>query len=137
VVIGIGRNCNFGVKKSMHDRTKELLERTFKFGVNVLKFLRKLPDDYIYRIPKGQLGRSSVSIGANYEEAQGAVSKRDFTHKIGISYKEARESLYWLRVLRELYEEEQYRTEFDVYLKESQELKAIFLSIKKSSSENK
>ena len=121
----------------MNTRTTELLERTFIFGVDVLKFLRKLPDDYIYRIPKGQLGRSAVSIGANYEEAQGAVSKRDFINKIGISYKEARESVYWLRVLYELYEDEQYKNDFNSYLKESKELKAIFLTIKKSSSENK
>lgn len=121
----------------MNERTIVLLERTFIFGVNVLKFLRKLPDDYIYRIPKGQLGRSSVSIGANYEEAQGAVSKRDFINKIGISYKEARESVYWLRVLNELYDEEQYKNEFNLFIKESKELKAIFLTIKKSSSENK
>lgn len=120
----------------MNDKTKELLERTFIFGVNMLKFLRKLPDDYIYRIPKGQLGRSSVSIGANYEEAQGAVSKRDFTNKIGISYKEARESVYWLRILNELYDDEQYKNDFILYLKESNELKAIFLTIKRSSSEN-
>ena len=121
----------------MNDKTIVLLERTFKFGVDVLKFLRKLPEDYIYRIPKGQLGRSAVSIGANYEEAQGAVSKRDFTNKIGISYKEARESVYWLRVLAELYTEEQYKKDFEIFLKESKELKAIFLTIKKSSSENK
>lgn len=120
----------------MNDKTKELLERTFMFGVNILKFLRKLPDDYIYRIPKGQLGRSATSIGSNYEEAQGAVSKRDFVNKIGVSYKEARESVYWLRVLNELYEDEQYRKEFENYIKESKELKAIFLTIKKSSSTN-
>jgi four helix bundle protein len=120
----------------MNERTTALLERTFIFGVNVLKFLRKLPDDYIYRIPKGQLGRSAVSIGANYEEAQGAVSKRDFTNKIGISYKEARESVYWLRVINELYDDEKYKNDFNTYLKESKELKAIFLSIKKSSTEN-
>lgn len=121
----------------MNEKTTALLERTFIFGVNILKFLKKLPDDYIYRIPKGQLGRSSISIGANYEEAQGAVSKRDFTNKIGISYKESRESVYWLRVLNELYEEEQYKKDFETYLKESKELKAIFLKIKKSSTENK
>ncbi len=120
----------------MNDKTKELLERTFVFGVNLLKFLRKLPDDYIYRIPKVQLGRSSVSIGANYEEAQGAVSKRDFTNKIGIAYKESRESVYWLRILNELYEDEKYKPDFKLFLKESRELKAIFLTIKKSSSEN-
>ena len=62
----------------MNERSILLLDRTFAFGINVLKFLKKLPDDYIYRIPKGQLARSAVSIGANYEEAQGAVSKKDF-----------------------------------------------------------
>jgi len=86
----------------MNDKTQHLLDRTFYFGINTLKFLKQLPDDYIYRILKGQVGRSSLSIGANYEEAQGAVSKRDFSNKIGISYKEARESLYWLRILKEL-----------------------------------
>lgn len=116
----------------MNDKTQQLLDRTFIFGVSVLKFLRKLPDDYVYRIPKGQVGRSSVSIGANYEEAQGAVSKRDFANKIGISYKEARETLYWLRVLRELYNEDKYKKEFETYIKESQELKNIFAAIKKS-----
>ncbi len=68
----------------MNEKTQLLLDRTFNFGVNLLKFLRSLPDDYIYRIPKGQVRRSAVAIGANYEEAQGAVSKRDFSHKIGI-----------------------------------------------------
>jgi four helix bundle protein len=121
----------------MNEKTKELLERTFIFGVNILKFMRRLPDDYIYRIPKGQLGRASISIGANYEEAQGAVSKRDFTHKIGISYKEARESVYWLRILKELYEDDKYQKDFINYIKESNELKAIFLSIRKSSSDKK
>jgi four helix bundle protein len=117
----------------MNDKTQLLLDRTFNFGVNTLKFLRKLPDDYIYRIPKGQVARSSVSIGANYEEAQGAVSKKDFANKIGISYKEARETLYWFRILHQLYDEEKYRNEFKFFLKESQELKNIFAAIKKSS----
>jgi len=120
----------------MNNRTQELLDRTFYFGVGTLKFLRTLPDDYIYRIPKGQVGRSCVSIGANYEEAQGAVSKRDFSNKIGISYKEARETLYWLRILQQLYQEDVYQKEFDTLLKESQELKNIFAAIKKSSKEN-
>ena len=117
----------------MNEKTQQLLDRTFIFGVSVLKLLRKLPDDYVYRIPKGQVGRSSVSIGANYEEAQGAVSKRDFANKIGISYKEARETLYWLKVLKELYDEDKYKKDFETFIKESQELKNIFAAIKKSS----
>jgi four helix bundle protein len=113
----------------MDSRTQQLLDRTFNFGVNTLKFLRKLPDDYIYRIPKGQIARSSLSIGANYEEAQ-AVSRKDFSNKIGISYKEARESLYWLRVLQQLYFEEKYKKDFEIFQKESQELKNISLLLK-------
>ena len=101
-----------------------------------LKILKKLPDDFIYRIPKGQIARSSISICANYEEAQGAVSKRDFSNKIGISYKEARESLYWLRVLNKLYDEEKYQKDFENFIKEAQELKNIFAAIKKSSKES-
>jgi four helix bundle protein len=68
----------------MNEKTQLLLDRTFKFGINMLKFLKKLPVDSIYKVPVFQLARSSVSIGANYEEAQGAVSRRDFSHKIGI-----------------------------------------------------
>ena len=119
----------------MNSKTQELLDRTFYFWVNLLKFLRTLPDDFIYRIPKGQVARSCVSIGANYEEAQGAVSKRDFSHKIGISYKEARESLYWLRILQQLYTEKEFHEKFESFIKESQELKNIFAAIKKSSKE--
>lgn len=116
----------------MDPRTQQLLDRTFHFGVSLLKFLRKLPDDYIYRIPKVQACRSCISIGANYEESQGAVSRRDFANKIGISYKEARETSYWLRILSELYPEEKYRKDLNTFLKESNELKSIFASIKKT-----
>ena len=116
----------------MDDKTKKLLDRTFYFGVNTLKFLKKLPDDYIDRIPKGQVARSSTSIGANYEEAQAAVSKRDFTNKIGICYKESRESVYWLRILKELYNE-RHPQEFPKHIKEAEEIRNIFAAIKKSS----
>ena len=43
--------------------------------------------------------RSGTSVGANYEEAQGAESKADFIHKLQVSLKELRESLYWLRLI--------------------------------------
>ena len=120
----------------MSEKAQQLLDRSFWFGVNVLKFLRKLPDNYIERVPKGQLARSSTSIGSNYEEAQGAISKRDFTNKISICFKEARESAYWLRILKELFPEEKFIKEFSILLTESTELKKIFAAIKKSSSEN-
>ena len=117
----------------MEDKTKQLLERTFRFGVNTLKFLKKLQDDYIDRIPKVQVARSSTSIGSNYEEAQAAVSKRDFINKIGICYKEARESVYWLRILRELNEDKKFEGDFSKFIKEAEEIRNIFAAIKKSS----
>lgn len=118
----------------MNEKTTQLLDRTFSFGVNVLKFLNRLPYNHVYKVPILQLSRSSTSIGANYEEAQGATTKRDFSYKIGISNREARESIYWLRVLGELYTEEMYITEFESYKSEASELKKIFASIKISSS---
>lgn len=105
----------------MNAKTIALLERTFKFGIRILKFVNTLPDNVVYRIPKGQLGRSAPSIGANYEESQGAVSKRDFNNKIGICYKESRESVYWSRVLNELYPEEKYKKDFTEIIQESTE----------------
>lgn len=118
----------------MNEKTTQLLERTFRFGVDVLKFLSTLPYNFIFKVPMLQLSRCSTSIGPNYEEAQGAVSKRGFSHKIGISYKEARESVYWLRILSELYVDEKYKTDFEQFTKEAIELKKIFTSIKISSS---
>jgi four helix bundle protein len=117
----------------MEERTKQLLNRTFYFGVNTLKFLKKLPDDYIDRIPKVQVGRASTSIGANYEEAQAAVSKRDFVNKIGTCNKEARESVYWLRILKELHEDKKFKDEFPKFVNEAEELRNIFAAIKKTS----
>ena len=120
----------------MDPKTLALLERTFKYGIRVLKFLNTLPDNYMYRIPKGQMGRSSPSIGANYEEAQGAVSKRDFNNKIGICYKEARECVYWSKVLQELYPDEKHSKDFKEIIQEATELRSIFSSIRKSGTEN-
>jgi four helix bundle protein len=118
----------------MNEKITQLLDRTFWFGVNILKFLNKLPYNQVYKVPILQLSRSSTSVGANYEEAQGATSKRDFSYKIGISYREARESVYWLRVLKELYIDERFFPEFEEYKNEANELKKIFASIKISSS---
>jgi len=117
----------------MNDKTIHLLNRTFCFGVNVLKFLNRLPYSQVYKVAILQLSRSATSVGANYEEAQGATSKRDFNYKIGISYREARESEYWLRILKELYHEEIFNNDFNQHREEAIELKKIFASIKISS----
>jgi four helix bundle protein len=80
------------IKKTMNPKTEELLERTFRFGINCLKFLNGLPKTKINSVIVYQLAKSSTSIGSNYEEAQAAESCKDFVHKIEIVSKEARES---------------------------------------------
>lgn len=77
----------------------DLEERTAVFGEEVLKLCRKLPKDEITRPLISQLIRSATSIGANYMEANGASSKKDFRNKIHISKKEAQESQHWLRMM--------------------------------------
>lgn len=88
--------------------------------------LRNLKGGSELLVIKPQQIKSVTSSGANYEEAQGAVSKADFSYKVGISLKEMRESHYWLRILRELYP---VNSEIDRLLKESVELKNILGSI--------
>jgi len=77
----------------------DLQERLFKFAVQVIKLIRLLPGSKEYDVISYQLIKSSTSSGANYDEAQAAVSKADFANKIGISLKEIRESNYWIRIL--------------------------------------
>jgi four helix bundle protein len=88
------------MEDSLEQRPKnELQERLFKFAVNVIKLIRLLPKGKEYDVISYQLIKSSTSSGANYDEAQAAVSKADFSNKIGISLKEMRESNYWIRIL--------------------------------------
>lgn len=116
----------------MNPQTQALLDRTFDFGVNVLIYLSSLKYNDVLGVPKKQLSRSAVSIGANYEESQAAESKRDFIHKIGVVCKESRESHYWIRVLKSVYEDKEIKSKFEEFGKEAMELKSIFSAIKLS-----
>ena len=77
----------------------ELQQRLFQFSVKIILLIRKLPKTKEYDIISYQLIKSSSSSGANYEEAQAAVSRSDFANKIGISLKEMRESSYWIKLI--------------------------------------
>ena len=78
----------------------DIRERAFQFAVRVIQAVRRLPQDTATRVVAHQLVKSATSVGANVEEADGAESSRDFVHKTSISRKEARESRYWLRIVR-------------------------------------
>jgi len=110
-------------------RQNDLTERLFRFAVNVILFLRKLPNTEEYRIVKNQLIRSATSSGANYEEAQGGSSKADFTNKVRISLKEMRESNYWLRLIDGINLSDEQKDDCQALIQESKELKNILGSI--------
>jgi four helix bundle protein len=77
----------------------DLEERTAKFGEEVIKFAQTINKNEITKPLIGQLVRSSTSIGANYMEADGAESRKDFIHKLGICKKECKETKHWLRMI--------------------------------------
>ena len=107
-------------------KSYDLEDRTFEFAKNVRELVKKLPRT-IANIEDGkQLIKSSGSVGANYIEANEALSKKDFMMRIKISRKEAKESRYWLRLLdipNDLENERQ------ILIDEAEELKNIFSSI--------
>ena len=85
----------------MEDKKPDILERTIEYSLRIIKLFRKLEKDSVGRIIAKQLLRSGTSIGANVHEAQGGQSKADFIAKMSIANKEARESAYWLRLVKE------------------------------------
>ena len=80
-------------------RTFDLEERTFQFARRVREFVKQLPRTVCNLEDGKQLVRSSGSVGANYIEANEAVSRKDFILRVKIARKEAKESRYWLRLL--------------------------------------
>ena len=108
---------------------KDLEQRTKRFALAVLKFTTALPRTREADVLARQLLRSGTSIGANYREANRAVSRADFANKIGTVQKEAAETQYWLELLIDsgLIKGDVGRS----LHKESSELLAIFASIGK------
>jgi four helix bundle protein len=108
-------------------KSNDLMERLFSFSVDVIMFLRSIPDSPEARVIKNQLIKSATSCGANYEESQAGISRREFKNKVAISLKEIREANYWLRIIlkTELTRDDRLPS----LIKESSELKSILGSI--------
>ncbi|MBM9536285.1 four helix bundle protein [Desulfobulbus alkaliphilus] len=109
----------------------KITERSFQFAVRIVRlcqFLEK--QDRVSRTLASQLLRSGTSVGANIEEAQAGQSKADFTAKMSIARKEARETHYWLKLLvsSEIITDEK----LGELLQEADELVRILTSIVKS-----
>ena len=108
----------------MEKQKYNLEERTTQFGESVIAFCKTIQQDAITRPIISQIIRSSTSIGANYREANGASSRKDFRNKIHTVQKEILETKHWLRMILCAVPEKQ--NEIEVLQKECHELSLIF-----------
>lgn len=106
----------------------DLEERTFQFAKAVRLMVKNLSKTTVNFEDTKQLVRSSGSVGANYIEANEALSKKDFLHRVKISRKEAKESVYWLRLINETNSIDD-KNEINNLLQEATELKKILSAI--------
>lgn len=110
-----------------NERVFDLEERTARFGEAVIHFLKKVPRGPITDRLMDQLVGAATSVGANYGEADDAVSKRDFRNRIGTSRKESRESKFFLRMIAAA--EPSLKFEARELWREAHELNLIFSTI--------
>ena len=110
----------------------DLEERTYEFAKQVRAFVKKLPHTICNQEDVRQVARASGSVGANYIEANEALSKKDFKNHIKISRKESKESRYWLRLL-DIGNDRRLEAERERLMQESTELTRIFSAILRSS----
>ena len=110
-----------------NDKIYDLEERTALFGENIIDLVKTLPKNPINNELISQIVRSGTSIGANYVEADGAESKKDFRHKIALCKKEAKETKHWLRMIAKANSNK--KTECKKLWSEAQELTLIVSSI--------
>jgi four helix bundle protein len=106
----------------------DLEERTFQFAKAVRLFVKTLPKTTANFEGGKQVIKASGSVGANYREANEALSKKDFVMRIKICRKEAKESAYWLRLIHETNDLNNADEALSL-MQESNELKKIFSSI--------
>ena len=109
----------------MPERTYDLEERLLDYAAQIVRLIERLPDTRAGNHISGQLLRSGTSPLPNHGEAEGAESKNDFIHKLGICHKELRESRRWLKLIRRvpLLTDE---AALDAALNETDELVRIF-----------
>ncbi len=107
----------------------DLEDRTLKFSEDIIASVKKIPKDIVSVPIIKQLIRSATSIGANYREANGASSKKDFINRIHFCKKEAKETMYWLQLLAGSAEEQSNKELCRILWRESQELTFIFSKI--------
>jgi len=102
-----------------------------EFSKEIIRLCKILPKSIITIPLIGQLIRSGTAIGANYIEANDSLGKKDFIHRIKIARKEAKETMYWLKLINEA--DNKFKEQIEILLKECTELKNILSAIIKNS----
>lgn len=115
-------------------KEKDLGERIYQFVIRIVNLVNELPNTIAGNRIGAQLLDAGTSTGANYEEAQAAFSKADFTYKMSIARKEAYETNFWLRVIRDT--NLLPRKRMESIIQESEEIKKILTSSVKTAQEH-
>ena len=116
------------MRKIKNSKPYDLEERTFQFAKEVRLFVKTLSKTITNIDDVKQLVRASGSVGANYREANEALSKKDFLMRVKISRKEAKECAYWLRLIQETNRLDNKQQSLQLF-QEANELLKIFSSI--------
>ena len=106
-------------------------DKSFGFAIKVVELYKYLVENRKEYVLSKQVLRSGTSIGANVEEAIGGQSKKDFVSKLSIAYKETRETIYWLKLMKETKYIE--NSQADELIGNCDELARIIAAILKSS----
>jgi four helix bundle protein len=120
-------NTQIPMTNSGADMKYDLEERTAVFGEKIIEFARSLKKNPINNPLISQVVRSGTSIGANYMEADGANTKKDFNYRINLCRKESKETKHWLRMIARA--NPTFLDQTRLLWKEAHELTLIFSAI--------
>lgn len=109
-----------------------IAKKSYAFGLDIIRLTKVLPKTYENIVLIKQIIRSATSIGANIEEALGSNSKKEFIHSMNISKKEARETIYWLKLISDV--NPGIKERLQILLNENDEIIRILTKIVKTSS---
>lgn len=115
------------MSKISNSKHYDLEDRTLEYGKRIVRMCKNLPSLHINSNLINQVLRSGTSVGANYREANETETKKDFQFRMRICRKEAKETVYWLKLIIEANKNLQNRIE--PLLQETEELVKIFASI--------
>lgn len=121
--------------QSQKPKEYDIHKRIFKFVIEVLKLTQVLPKTQLNLVSIGQITRSSTSMGANSQEADGSTSRNQFFNSFTIVKKETKETNYWLGIIYET--NLGFQKRMDNLIKEGKEIEAIISAIVKKDDRKK